>query len=64
MSPPGRLQVVGEDRQTRPVQETLRLLADFDDVGVFGDRPERVDVRSLVPVDRVVLAQPRQAAWG
>ena len=54
-----RRQVAGEDREARRVQEELRLLADLDDVGVLGDRPERIDVRALVPEDRIVLAQPR-----
>ena len=54
-----RRQVVGEHGEARRVQEELRLLADLDDVGVLGDRPERIDVRPLVPEHRVVPAQPR-----
>src|SRR4030095_1246395 len=54
-----RRQIEREDREARRVEEQLRLLADGDDVGVLGDRPEGVDVRPLVPEDRAVLAQPR-----
>jgi hypothetical protein len=55
----GRRQVEREDREARGVQVALRLLADRDDVGVLGDRPERLDVGPVVPEDRVVTAQPR-----
>jgi hypothetical protein len=54
-----RRQVEREDGEARGVQEQLRLLADPNDVGVLGDRPERVDIRPVVPEHWVVLAQPR-----
>jgi hypothetical protein len=54
-----RGKVTREDGEARRVQEELGLLADLDDVGVLGDRPERLDVGAVVPEDRCVAAEPR-----
>ena len=42
----------GVETQHLSVREQLRVRTDEADVGVLGDRPERLVVRSLVPVDR------------
>ncbi len=54
----GRRQILREHRHPGLVQEELGLLADPDDVGVLGDRPERIDVRALVPEHRIVIPHP------
>jgi hypothetical protein len=38
--------------------EYCRIFLDFDDVGVFGDSPERPEILRLHPAKRVVSAQP------
>jgi hypothetical protein len=54
----GRPIVFGHDQQTRRVEEQVGLGPDRDDVGVLGDRPERlVEIRPLASEDRRVLAQ-------
>ncbi len=49
--------ILGSDQQPGAIEENFRLACDFDDIGMLGDCPERIDIGTIVPIDRRVLAQ-------
>src|SRR5213079_427462 len=45
------------DQQPWAIEKDFRLARDLDDIGMLGDRPKRIDVGTVVPIDRRMLAQ-------